>query len=270
MHKILLLVTHGFPHHLLDFANELCKEDPCKVTAIFTNSLKRVDKDSYFFPSDINATDTDFTKASDEEEETRLLEDKMKLFIDYCEANSIYHAARTITGNYLENINDETAFADYVLCDANLDLELFSMPNFISSAACPVLLIPAATAFFDHVIFTFDGHISSIHAMKQFSYLFSKSKNLQVSLVTIVPPHNAVMDYDTLVREWITTHFPEANIEILQGDVKEQLPAYINQFKNSLVVMGAFGRNALSKLFKESLVPTILKTTKAPLFISHI
>lgn len=270
MHKILLLVTHGFPHHLLDFANELCKEDPCKVTALFIDRLQVTDTESYVFPSDIKATETDFTAGKEKEEEQHFLSDRIQLFTDYCVSNNISYAARTITGNFLENINDETAFADYVLCDANLDLELFSMPNFISSAACPVLLIPAATVFFDHVIFTFDGHMSSIHAMKQFSYLFSKFKNLQVSLVTIVPPHNAVMDYDTLVREWITTHFPEANIEILQGDVKEQLPAYINQFKNSLVVMGAFGRNALSKLFKESLVPTILKTTKAPLFISHI
>ncbi|MCY7423062.1 MAG: universal stress protein [Chitinophagaceae bacterium] len=270
MHKILLLVTHGFPHHILDFAKELCMQDPCKVTAIFTDSLKRVDKDSYLFPSDINATETDFTKASDEEEEAHMLEDKMKLFIDYCEANSIDHAARKITGNYLENINDETAFADYVLCDADLDLELFSLPNFISSSHCPVLLIPDATKFFDHVIFTFDGHMSSIHAMKQFAYLFSKYKQLKVSLVTVLPPGNAAMDYDQLVREWISVHFPNAAIEILQGDVKSQLPAFINQLPKSIVVMGAFGRNALSKLFKESLVPAILKGTKAPLFISHI
>ena len=270
MHKILLLVTHGFPYHLLDFAREICNEEPGKITAIFTDSLKRIDTDSYLFPSDINATETDFTKQTDEEEEAHFIEDKVKLFKDYCEANKMAHAARTITENYLENINDETAFADYVLCDAHLDLDLFSMPNFISSAHCPVLLIPTVVTSFNHVIFTFDGHMSSIHAMKQFAYLFSKNKNLQVSLVTVLPPHTDLMDYDTLVREWITTHFPEAGIEILQGEVKSQLSAYINQHVNSMVVMGAFGRNALSKLFRESLVPAILKNTKAPLFISHI
>ena len=270
MHKILLLVTHGFPHHLLDFAKELCKEEPGKITAIFTDSLKRIDTDSYLFPSDINATETDFTTQSDEEEEAHLIADKMKLFTDYCETNKMEHAARSITANYLENINDETAFADYVLCDAHLDLELFSMPNFISSSHCPVLLIPTEATSFDHVIFTFDGHMSSIHAMKQFAYLFSKYKNLQISLITVLPPNTVLMDYDNLVREWIITHFPKAGIEILQGEVKSQLAAYINQHPNSMVVMGAFGRNALSKLFKESLVPAILKSTKAPLFISHI
>ncbi len=240
------------------------------MTALFIDRLQVTDTEAYAFPSDIVATETDFTAGREKEDEKHFLSDKIQLFTDYCVSNNISHAARTITGSFLENINDETAFADYVLCDADLDLELFSMPNFISSAACPVLLIPAKTTFFDHVIFTFDGHMSSIHAMKQFSYLFTKSKNLQVSLVTILPAQNTVMDYDTLVREWITTHYPEAKIEILEGEVKEQLAAYINQFKNSLVVMGAFGRNALSKLFKDSLVPTILKTTKAPLFISHI
>lgn len=270
MHKILLIISHGLPQHLLDFASGLNTQQPINLVAIFLDPLQRVDKDAYLFPSDINATETDYTKATDKEEATSMLNNRIKFYEDYCNDNNIQHKARSIKSNFLESIIDETAFADYVFCNTELNEEMFSLSAFLSSAHCPVLLIPEnASVTFKQVVFTFDGHMSSIHAMKQFTYLFSSLKHVQVSLVTVLPTNTFDMEYDILIREWLSVHYPEASINLLTGQVKDSLPEFINQHQDCITVMGAFGRNALSKLFRDSLVPTILNTTNCPLFISH-
>ncbi len=263
MKKILLLVNENFALHAMSFVIEMCKKQTCRVNALFVGSNSSL-------PGEVMHSNVDLQEKSllEGEQPTRYLV-KMELFNEVCRKNNIEGYIQLVTENFLDTIIDETAFADVVVCDDKMDIREFSMNSFISSSHCPVILVPKECSFFSSVVFTYDGNISSIYAMKQFAYLFTWAQSCKVFLVSVLPPNILQMEYDSLVREWIGLHYENSEVVILKGEIKAEMAHFINSQKHSLVVMGAFGRSALSRLFKESLAPNVLKTTLAPVFISH-
>jgi nucleotide-binding universal stress UspA family protein len=143
------------------------------------------------------------------------------------------------------------------------------MKSFLAAAHCPVILVPQDALLFDNVIFSYDDHISSMQAIRRFSALFPWVSDQKVQLVSIKPPGKEQMDYDTLIRQYLELHYAHNDVYVLHGNVQNELAGYITKNKNSLVVMGAFGRNALSRLFKESLAFRLMESVHASLFISH-
>lgn len=195
---------------------------------------------------------------------------QIKVFEGICKADGLNYHTQTIRENIPETIVDETAFADLVLCDVFMRGRYFSMNSIISSALCPVMLVPRETPLFREIIFTYDGSASGIHAIKQFTYLFPWCADYKVYLVSVIPINIQQMEYDAQVREWISLHYPNAEVVILKGEVKSEISEFINAGKSNLVVMGAFGRSALSRLFKDSLANVVLERTGAHLFIAHL
>lgn len=261
MKKILLLVNdYIFPAHVMDFAVEQSRLDKFKIKALYINGFTSVmDKKS-------NNVEV---QAAGREAKTNMEEAAKNLFINACNAAGILYELDVIKENFLDILIDESAFADLVMCDDDMKVEEYSMNSFLSGTHCPVVLIPKSGPYFNQVIFTYDGTASSIHAMKQFAYLFSFCHQFPVYLVSVLEQNILQMEYDLLVKEWMQLHYPNSSIVILKGDAKSEISAFINQHPNSLVVTGAFGRSALSRLFKESLAPTILERTQSPLFITH-
>ena len=94
-------------------------------------------------------------------------------------------------------------------------------------------------------------------------------KQLPVHFVSVVPHNVLGIEYEDLIKEWLPLHYPNAAIEVLKDETRDQLTKFINQLSNPLVIMGAFGRNSLSRFFKESLANIIVKQTNVPLFVTH-
>ena len=267
-----ILVIHNDYHvsqTALKFAIEIAEKEKATLFGLFVASLKNADAESYLFPSDINATDTDFTKATDEQENLGYEQTSIKLFGDMCLAAGLPFKTHTIHADFLNSLVDHTAFADLLICDGESSPLQYSIDTLASNAHCPVLLVNDDYKQVDNIIFTYDDKSSSIHAAKYFTYLFKFYNHLPVHFVSVVP-HNVIgIEYEDLIKEWLPLHYPNAKIEILKGSAKEELADYINKHPNALVIMGAFGRSSLSRIFKESLANSILKKTNAPIFIAH-
>lgn len=269
MKKMLLLINEtGVPYHVMDFAVQLVKQEHYKLYGIFIGTLKP-DDDSYPFPNDINLTDTDFTSATYTEEAEQLQQAQINVFENICKTEGVDFDIQIVRKSIIDTLIDETAFADMVLCDTSMRGWNFSMNNFISSAHCPVLLIPKSASLFKEIIFTYDGGVSSIHAIKQFTHMFPWCSDYKVYVVSVLPIDVRYMEYDALIREWILLHYPNSEIAILKGELKSEIAEFINARKDNLVVMGAFGRSSLSRIFKESLAIAVIDRTSAPVFISH-
>jgi nucleotide-binding universal stress UspA family protein len=59
-------------------------------------------------------------------------------------------------------------------------------------------------------------------------------------------------------------------VELLPGEPAEVLPAFANKFTDSaFVVMGAYGRGGLSRMFRQSMANSLLQKTGASLFLTH-
>jgi len=269
MKKILLLINdYQIPATALSFAVNLAVLNEATLFGIFAQSCKSED-DSYLFSSSKNLTQKDYIIATNENEHVLLLDTGMKLFAATCKASNVIFKAHTINSNHLYTLIDFSAFADLIICDADTPPIHFSMNTFLADCHCPVLLINKDYNTIDTLVFAYDDTLSSINAIRLFTYLFSFYKNLPVRFVSVVPTNVLGLEYDDLIREWLPLHYPNATIEIIRGDTKDELTNYINRLSNPLIVMGAFGRSSLSRFFKESLANYIMTQTNAPIFIAH-
>lgn len=270
MKKISVLFTQPvFPHHVVKLAAIWARRQRCRLNALFLWTTETKGADGYTFPNDLNTTDVDYAAATDVDEAQKLLETNIRVFRNACSKEGIDCTVNTVSENYLDTLLDETAFSDLLICNDDLITPFYSVHNLIASAHCPVVLVPQEAAIPAEIIFAYDGTASSILAIKTFAYLFPFLKEHRVYLVSVVASNIQEMEYQSQAADWMGLHFPRAESVLLKGEVKEELVAFINVHASSLVVMGAFGRNALSRFLTESLALTMLKQTHATLFVTH-
>jgi Universal stress protein UspA and related nucleotide-binding proteins len=247
MKKIIILIPHtGIPHHLVGFAANFNKQESCHVIGLFLHEPKQP-----------------------QSEDRQALDHSIKTFQQACAAEGIPNSTRVISENHVNTLVDETAFADLMLCSDDIRNLPYS-GNFVSSAYCPVLFVPNTGNFPREIIFTYDGSISSIHAMKQFNYLFPWCKDHKVYLFSVVPIGVDKIEYDALVKEWLFLHYPNTEIVTAAGEVRSEIVEFVKTGRNNLVVMGAFGRSTLSRVLNESLSVYVINHTNAPVFIAHV
>lgn len=72
------------------------------------------------------------------------------------------------------------------------------------------------------------------------------------------------------LKDCLPLHFDDTTVEILPGEPADVLPPFAAKVSGStLVVIGANGRSALSRLFRQSSANAILEKANAYLFITH-
>jgi nucleotide-binding universal stress UspA family protein len=79
-----------------------------------------------------------------------------------------------------------------------------------------------------------------------------------------------VLEHKEFINQVLPDYFSNYTLELLEGNVKKEIDNFVQQYpENTVVVLGAFGRTALSRLFHPSLAKEILNETKATVFIAH-
>jgi nucleotide-binding universal stress UspA family protein len=269
--KKIIVLSNGISilPNTLDYAIDLSKKAKATLYLLIVSSLKSRDDNSYIFPSDINATDVDYTIETDAEEILKLEDAEIELFKNLCVSNDVDFSVSRIHTNFLDGIVDHSVFADLIICDEKSDERKFSLNGLMSSVHCPVLVLPSNALPFTEILLTFDEQSSSMHAIRQFTYLFSSWRSLPAYLVSVLPENVIGLEYRELLDDWLKHYYSNVSIEILKGRTKDELPSFINEHKNAVVVMGSFKRSSLSRLFKDSLANTVLEKTKSAVFIAH-
>ena len=72
------------------------------------------------------------------------------------------------------------------------------------------------------------------------------------------------------LTEWLKDHYTDLEFEALKGNNYNRLFEYLFKRKNMILVMGAYGRNALSEFIKPNPADLLLKTVTQPIFIAHL
>jgi len=277
--KKILLVLNGpqAPVHIITAAVEIAKADKAFLHALFL--VPAISRPTLLYPfiNDLALTGTEWSKQSIEQEDQHQANDSIRLFKDACTAANVFFKISPDGDISFEQLIHHTAFADLIITDAGADFpETPSMPltvslgDLLADAHCPVLLLQEEIKQPDRVIFSYDGSFSSVHAIKMFSYVFPEWRATPATLLCVLPRENARMEYEEYIKDLLPQHFTSLNVQLLIGDAKKELLKTItNSGPNTLVVMGAYGRTAIGRLFHKSLSNTLLKETKAALFISH-
>jgi nucleotide-binding universal stress UspA family protein len=281
MKRILLLLDglHG-PSGILSSVLPIVQTDNSFVQVIVLHRSYVLADLSYPLGTDLPVMETE------REEDRRLLEDNLHLIHNTLALSKVNYSVEEgdIT---LDEVLKNSAFADLILADARIvfsDLLYFplriSFKDLLADAHCPVLLLREEISQVERIILAYDGSYSSIYAIKLFSYLFPVWRSLPAYLITIRTGENRTgenragekkeLDHQEYVKSWLPRHFDHVETEIIQGRAPEKLPDFINRYTdNMIVVMGAYGRTAVSRLFRQSLANAILEKTGAALFTTH-
>jgi nucleotide-binding universal stress UspA family protein len=120
------------------------------------------------------------------------------------------------------------------------------------------------------LIVCYDESLSSVNAVKQFSLLFPTWKDLPTSIVSIHPKGDNGGKIDEHMDEWLKAQFSDIERVQLEGNLQKEMINYIGkESADSLVIMGNYDGNAMSRIFHRSLANVILQETSANLFLTH-
>ncbi|MBS1522157.1 MAG: universal stress protein [Bacteroidetes bacterium] len=178
----------------------------------------------------------------------------------------------------VQELLHESIYADLLIVDKteSLNQQKEDLPvNFIkyvlADAQCPVLIVPSKFKSIEKIVLLYDGSPSSVFAIKMFSYLLPDLKKLPAEVVSVRDEDlNHHLPDDHLMKEFMKRHFPDAEYKVMNGDAEPLIIQYLKGRKqNELLVLGAYHRSVISRVFKSSMADKLMRQLKTPLFIAH-
>ena len=255
---------------LAEFAVKIAKTSRSVIHGIFLSpSFAPVAQ--YPFPNDLPLASSGLISAQQMlEEHQRLAKADMQVFREVCDEHGIKCMIDQNTDVTLEELVDHSAFADLILCDAKEELGGIPIRELLTDTHCPVLLVPQNASLPARAVLCYDESFSSILAMKMYSYLFPEWKDIPATVLSINPKGDNGLRFDDYLNDWLPQHFSNLEKLILQGNLQRELVSFIRKNDEpTILVMGAFARNAVSRLFHRSLANIVIEETNASIFIMH-
>jgi nucleotide-binding universal stress UspA family protein len=204
-------------------------------------------------------------------------EENVRMFGEICSNRSVRSELLHMEARQAaRDMITESRFADLIILKADIcfDKQVDTSPShffqeLLAGAECPVLAAPPAFSGIDEIIFTYDGSRSSVFAIKQFNYLFPRLSNQRAMLLEVTEKATGELTAKEKIMELLKAHYSGIGFHTLHGKTADELFAYLLQKKNSMVVMGAYGRKLFSKILKQSTASQLLKAVDCPFFITH-
>ena len=270
MKKILVIINGPFtPQHVISVAIDIAKASSSSLHAFFLNYAYELADYNYPFPNDLSLTRNRLTGKTLAEENAELLESNKKTFEDECRHAKTDYEISPDTGISLSSLIEKSAFADVIVADAATDSTHYHLVDLLVQSHCPVYLVSKHGEQAKNIILCYDGSFSSMKAIKMFAYIFPEFAKLPGFLLSITSQKNDSLPQEEDLRTWIQKRYSDIEFVMLHGNEREELGRFVNAHPDSIVIMGAYGRASISRLFHKSLANTVIQHTKSHLFTTH-
>jgi nucleotide-binding universal stress UspA family protein len=203
-------------------------------------------------------------------------DEAVRRFREACVCRDVPARIHRDGGVPLEEMLQESRFSDLLVVDPETSFGRNGrkipgqfVENVLAGAECPVIVVPFTFEAVEAVYFCFDGRASSMYAIRQFTYLFPEFRHKKAIVLCAVEGEPSGLDGETKLKEWLSVHYTDSDIVHLQGEAGDELFGYLLEKKDAMVVLGAYGRGELSRMFKPSTAALLLKTLNLPIFIAH-
>jgi len=277
--KHILLAFDGsyFSEAALRYAIQLAKTEGAMIEGVFLEDISAYHQFSPIFeaPDVIGIADEVIEELKSSTRQS--IEENVARFEESCAANAVHCKAEHEIGVPGVELIDRSMFTDVLIIGtvtyfSNLgmqgDMRLVS--ELLSHAHCPVIVVPEQFHEVNLINFAFDGSSSSSFAIRQFLYLFPNLiASAKANLITIVRREEVTVPYEEEMLIYLRYYKKNLYREMLQGKAREELLRYVKMSPESIVVMGAFGRNAFSQMFKPSVGKKLIRSNLVPIFIAH-
>jgi nucleotide-binding universal stress UspA family protein len=279
MQKILLAIdSTKLNTNALDFACYLGRLTKSKITGVFLENVEGEDTNLLRYIPGIGLGDWNSTETLEKQKhKIQQVEKIISLFNDGCIKRETNYTLHHKQGVSVQELVEESRFADVMVVDAEISCNhtYEGIPSelvreILKKAECPVIISPERFEGIDEIVFTYNGSASSVFAIKQFTYLFPQLFNKKVTVIH-VNEAGEWRDRDKhKFREWLKEHYTDLHFEVFKGSGETKLFDCLFKRKNMFLVMGAYGRNALSQFFKRSHAELLIKSITQPIFIAHL
>jgi nucleotide-binding universal stress UspA family protein len=257
------------------YAIELATASDSLLVGVFIQDMRYL---NYTYSYVWDQPFVDFTAIDESQaEEKEKIDLNIKLFRNSCEEQGVNYKVHLDKGVPLQELLRESIFSDLLIIDSHTGF--FSIGNeqpspflkdLLVDSHCPVLIVPHTYSAFDKLVLSYDGSPSSVHAIKMFSYLFPELDDMPTTLVSINENSSNHLASGTNIKDLLKVHYPNSTAEVLNGTADKELINYLKgKANNAIVVMGAYGRNAISRMFQQSMSNRVIKELNVPVFITH-
>jgi hypothetical protein len=204
------------------------------------------------------------------------IEKNIRFFRQKCAAEEVLCRVHRDRGFPATELIEESRFADLIVIDSGFSMNTHSegsptdfVNDILKNAECPVVLAPENFNGINEIIIAYNGSASSVFALKQFTYLFPELGDKKITAVQVNETGRWEEEGKHNFSEWLRIHYKNVHFEALKGDTERALFDYLVKRKGVLLVMGAYGRNALSQFLKHSRAELLIKNLTQPIFITH-
>jgi nucleotide-binding universal stress UspA family protein len=275
----ILILMDGTKRDLstLDFACYLAGITHSKITALFGAGIKEseipVQKELFALPY------VETIVASDIQENKKIMksvEDNQKWFEEACGNRNVNCNIRHNLKISVPDIIKESRFADMLIVSPETSITYRNdgsptdfVREILASAECPVILSPYSFDGLSEIAFPYDGSEASVFAIKQFMHVLPELNTKTVYLIQVdQKPGQPIKENDRIVA-LLTSHYSNLKFVHLTGDPENELFNFLLLKKEMIVVMGAFGRNAISSFIRRSTAELSLRLINLPFFVAH-
>ena len=272
MKKILLLCDgDSYPSGDTRFIRQMRDTEPLYVKCLFYTSVDICET----IPLGFIPVDGPYL-ALKEQELTRVHDCKQR-FAKELEGAGIKYDIDTAESRWdVDRFRVESRFADLVVMSNTLFNQnlLDSQPDYFMLAAlrateCPVAIIPKEFKYIERLAMAYDGEKESMHAMKQFIYLFPDLTELPTEIVHVKQESKDEIPNRDLLREYTLAHFDAQYTNKLHFDPKHYFTSWLEERKNVMMIAGSFSRSAFNNSFRKSFTEKIISEQTCAVFIAH-
>lgn len=278
MNKIIAAIDGLKPSSsTMQYAIELAKQNQAHLVAVFLDDFTYTGYKIY----DLVKADAGFIgseKRKLDHKDAKARAQAASRFEANCQEAGIAYTVHHDKGYAIQELLHESVFADLVIIDSRETLQHHPqksptdfIKDLLAKAQCPVLVVPHVYKPIQQLIYLYDGEPSSLHAIKMFNYTLPAMAHYKLKTVYVnwtgAGNH---LPYHPLLKEWMKRHYDSVEYTVLKGNPEDEILNYLGQLtETSLVVLGAYSRNMVSRWLKPSLANTLLKEIKLPFFIAH-
>ncbi|MGN6394412.1 MAG: universal stress protein [Mucilaginibacter sp.] len=265
-----------FSEATLEYATNLSAQSHALLSGVFLTDILYHSFNLYDMIGSQGISKTKLNRLMEKDEATR--EQAVKLFKKSCKTAGISNTVHLDDQFAIDDLLKESIYSDLVIIGAAEAMSRYQthtptpfVRELLADASCPVLVVPQAYYAIERVVVLYDGHPSSVFAVKMFNYLMPFLRNLSTEIVYAAGPVSpGSLPDDVLIKEFIRCHYPEAIYTTLTGETEQALIMHLQKTSpNTLVVMGAYNRGAVSRMFKSSMADKLIGVLNTPVFIAH-
>jgi nucleotide-binding universal stress UspA family protein len=266
-----------FSESTVDYAILMAKNCDAHLVGISMEDFTRHSYTAADVISFENSTlDKHLKELNEKDKEEREL--SIDIFAQACRKAGLNYSVHRDRNVALQDLLHESIYADLLIIYAGETMAPNDEPiptrfirSLLTDVQCPVAAVPSNFRPFDKIVLLYDGAPSSVYAVRTFSYLFDPIKYFETEVITVNEKAESLhLPDNRLIKEFIKRHYPGAKYTILKGEAEEEILNYMKREKSDpIIVLGAYRRGRLSRLFRASMADHLMQHVEMPLFIAH-